>query len=151
MNKLSDAELDELARGVMTHLEFHTAYLAPPSSIQFELPEGHFLSVNDMIVGRRRVLYFLGYDLLAPNLARRVTAVIPRSRRSLIDGPWAFGDTDRERRKTFRTVRHAVQIAYSRDTYRVPTAVLIDPRQQPARIEQLPGDHRALDRSEGDA
>jgi hypothetical protein len=62
-----------------------------------------------------------------------------------------FGGTDRERRKTFRTVRHAVQIAYSRDTYRVPTAILIDPRQKPTRVEELAGDHRTLDRPEGDA
>ncbi|MGN6274019.1 MAG: hypothetical protein ACTHMQ_13130 [Protaetiibacter sp.] len=151
MTQLSDAELDQYAHQVMAHLEFHTGYLEPPISIQFELPEGHFLSVNDMVVGGRRVLYFLGYDLLPPNLARRVTAVVPRARRLPIDGQWAFGGTDRERRKTFRTVRHAVQIAYSRDTYRVPTAILIDPRQQPVRVEGAPGDHGTPERRVGDA
>jgi hypothetical protein len=145
MTRLPATALDDYAQRIMAHLEFHTRYVAPPGSYQFVLPDGRFLSVNDAVVGRRRVLYFLGYDLLKPNLARRVTAVLTRPRRLSVEGPWFLGNTDRERAKAMRLIRHAVEMAYGgRDTDRVPSAILVDPMQAPVELRELPGEHRAV-------
>lgn len=155
MFRLSDTALDEYARQIMAHLEFHSAYIAPPATFQFVLPDGRYLSVNDAVAGRRRSLYFFGYDRLKPNLARRVSAVLPRARRSTVEGAWSFGETDREQRKALRTIRHAVEIAYggrgTGDTDREPTAILIDPRESPARLDELPGAHRTIEQEGGEA
>lgn len=140
---MSDIQhLDEYAALIAAQLEYHTAYLAPPSTFQFALPDGRYLSVNDAVVGSRRALYFFGYDRIPPNLSRRVTAVLSRARRAGIEGGWSFGASERERRKVLRTLRFAIEIAYGSrytgDTDRVPTAIQIDPRAPLVRIADRP-------------
>jgi hypothetical protein len=130
MAKLDRATSDELARGVMRHLEYHTAYLEPATGFQFALPEGRFLTVMDYRVKNTRVLWFFGR---APaNPYRRVSTTLVRPRRLPREGAWFVGYSERRLRRALRTIDYAVGFAFGSayggaDTDREPRMILLDP------------------------
>lgn len=151
---LAPGALDELARGVMAHLAFHSRYIAPPSGFQFQLPEGRLLTLNDYRLKRTRALYFYGYAPI--RTYRKVSAVLAMPRGADLEGAWFEGWSERKLRRAGKVVRYAVGFAYGGalgggDVDRVADMILLDPLAQPERLSALPGGHRLIGEPASDA
>lgn len=145
--KLAAGVLDEITRGVMAHLEFHSGYIAAPSGYQFQLPDDRLLTLNDYRLKNTRVLYFYGYAPI--RTYRKVSAVLARPRGVDLDGPWFTGWPERKLRRAIKTVRYAVGFSYGGsfgggDVDRVPDMILLDPRSPLQRVDELPGGHHLI-------
>jgi hypothetical protein len=139
MAKLDTATRDEIARGVMRQLEYHTAYLEPATAFQFALPEGRFLTVTDYRIKNTRVLWFFGRSPANPY--RRVSTTLARPRRLPREGAWFVGYSERQLRRALRTIAFAVGFAFGSslggaDRKREPGMILLDPRGPLEAVER---------------
>jgi hypothetical protein len=141
MAKLDKATRAELARGVMRHLEFHTAYLEPATGFQFSLPEGRFLTVMDYRIKNARVLWFFGRAPANPH--RRVSTTLARPRRLPREGAWFVGYSERQLRGALSRIEYAVGFAFGTslggaDTERESGIIMIDPLGPLDAVERPP-------------
>jgi hypothetical protein len=132
MAKLPEATIAELADRVVGHLAAQSAVNGTPAGYQFTLPDGRFLTLNDYLIKRNRVLYFYGYAPIAAY--RRVSAMVYAPRRVDPESPWFAGWDDKQLRKATKRIRYAIGFAYGGpDRTRVPDMILLDPYADPEK------------------
>ncbi|WP_167051556.1 hypothetical protein [Salinibacterium sp. ZJ77] len=131
MAKLDRNVTSDLVERIMAHISYQSAIAEPTANYQYLLPDGSYLTLQDVSLNDQRALVFVSIvPVSRPN--RTVSFVLTRPRTLSQAGPWFSGWTDRQLRSARKGLAYAVRFAYANnDDDRLKGAFLIDPYAAP--------------------
>lgn len=142
----SRADRELLARGIMTHVSFHSRYLPTPQGYSFRVGDSRYVDLQDHTIrGRRLLIAWAPRPIFG---GRVVTMSLQRPRRMPLEGPWFDGWSDRDTKSAARKILLAVERALAGRPDKPETAVpIVDPLSIPS---EMPGAGFGPRRIDGD-